>query len=47
MSFRDILNGKFRWFVLRYIYVTVRYTASLDAALRDVKGIFLDICVMW
>ena len=47
MSFRDNMKGKFRWFILRYIYVTARYTASLDAALRHVTRIFLDICVMW
>ena len=44
MSFRDNMNGKFCSFILRYIYVTERYTASLNTTLRHVTQIFLVIC---
>ena len=42
MSFRDKMNRKLRWFIVRYFYIKVRYMVSLDAALRHVTRIFLD-----
>ena len=42
------MNRKFRWFILRYINVMVRYAASLDAASRHVAfSCYLRYMIRW